>query len=75
LFVAWVIFSFYQTINEAILNPPPIEQNQVSERQGKLNTKFLEDIKTFHAAKTKKVLPAELERDPFEPLALDISAE
>jgi len=75
LFVLWVAFTHYQSVNESILNPPAVEQTQLSAREAKVNEITLENVNEFHNLKTKAGPPKQLENDPFKQIDLDITLE
>lgn len=67
LFVAWVTYSQFRLIDEAVLRPPLVQDNQVTARQSKINQKLLDQIANNHALKkaiNKLNIPT---RDPFSP--------
>ncbi len=75
LFIIWVVFSNYQTINESILNPPIVQQSQLSAREIKIKNDKLEQVINFHQEKTKLSENTGSKSDPFKQLDLDITIE
>lgn len=71
LFLLWVVYLQYQVYNEAILNPPTIEHNQVTARQTKVNNKVIETVEAFHKHKINTEQPETLKYDPFGTIELD----
>ncbi|MBU0707384.1 hypothetical protein KKG41_03355 [Patescibacteria group bacterium] len=75
LCILWVTFLDYQVVDQAILNPPIIEQQQLSDRQNKINTQLFESVIQYHAKKIETDKPEPLKTDPFEGADLDTDTE
>ncbi len=71
LFILWIGYQQFRVYNEAVLNPPAIEQNQVSARQLKVNEKIIDQVQDFHEQKTQSSESKVLKRDPFSTVDLD----
>ncbi|MFA5106921.1 MAG: hypothetical protein WC497_01180 [Patescibacteria group bacterium] len=75
LFLIWVLYSQYRVIDEAILHPPLVQENQVTARQSKINQKLLKSLKDNQIIKkdsTHLTLPT---HDPFAPAPSNASVE
>jgi len=73
--ILWIAFLNYQTINEAILDPPIIEQQQLSARQSKINMQLYDTVTQYHGTKIQIENLQPLNSDPFESTGLDTTAE
>lgn len=70
-FLAWVVFVQYQTLDQVAINPPAVEQNQVTARQVKVNAKVIEWLSQNHELKKGSAIVKLPSFDPFAPLVLD----
>ncbi|MDP3964098.1 MAG: hypothetical protein Q8Q20_00355 [bacterium] len=75
VYIAWVGFSMYQSLDEALFHPPMIQDTQISARQEKVNTATVERVTEKAEEKISESsfrLPSE---DPFRALQLDSPIE